>query len=214
MGRIKVTVAIVAVLILAGGIVAPNMGFRIVHALKAADGGVTSLSGVNTLGLPYTRKPGLATVANLWDDLIDQGVDVLEIRRHDPVTDQMIVYTDGGADFPLEPGIGYMVQVGSNTDYVLMGSHSPGTVLNLQGPGPGSLSGTNFIVMPYHSKAKTASDLFKEIGSPPVQNIQRYFPSVDLYGAYSAGSFDFPLLPGEAYRVTVSSSIEYVPAHK
>ncbi len=213
MGRTKTAVAIVAVLILAGGIVASNMGFRIVRPLKAADGGVQSLSGVNSLGLPYVPKPGLATVANLWDDLIAQGVDVQEIRRYDPVTDQEVVYTDGEPDFPLQPGHGYLVQVGSDHDYTIMGSHSPGTVLTLHGPGPESVNGTHVIAMPYHALANTASDLFKEIGSPPIVNIQRYDPATDQYAIYAAGLPDFPLVPGEAYRVKVSSRVDYVPAH-
>ena len=213
MGRTKAAVAIVAVLILAGVFVASNTGFRIVHPFKAADGGVESLSGVNTLGLPYFPKPGLVTVADLWDDLIAQGVDVQEIRRHDSVMDQLVVYTDGEPDFPLRPGEGYLVQVGNDQDYTIMGSHSTGAVLTLHGPGPESLSGTHVIAMPYHALARTASDLFKEIGSPTIVNIQRYDSPTDQYAVYAAGLADFPLVPGEAYRVKVSSRVDYVPAH-
>jgi hypothetical protein len=214
MGRTKAAVAIVAVLILAGGIVASNMGFRIVRPLKAADGGVESLSGVNSLGLPYVPKPGLATVADLWDDLVvAQGVDVLEIRRYDPITGQEVVYTDGESDFPLQPGEGYLVQVGSDHDYTILGSHNPGAVLILHGPGPDSVNGTQVITMPYHALARNASDLFKEIGSPPIVNIQRYDSPTDQYAVYAAGLADFPLVPGEAYRVKVSSRVDYVPAH-
>ncbi len=212
MGSTRAAVAVVVVLILAGGVVASNMGFRIVHSLKAADGGVESLTGVNTLGLPYVPKPGLLTVADLWADLEAQGVDIQEIRRHDSVTGQMIVYTDGEPDFPLQPGAGYLVQVGSDSDYTIMGSHSPGAVLTLHGPGPESLSGTHFIAMPYHALAGTASDLFKEIGSAAMVNIQRYDSATDQYVVYSAGFSDFPLVPGETYRVNLNSRVEYVPA--
>ena len=213
MGRTKAAVAIVAVLMLAGGIVASNMGFRRIRPLKAADGGVESLSGVNTLGLPYVRKPGLVTVADLWDDLVAQEVAVLEIRRYDSATDQEIVYTEGQPDFPLQPGEGYFVQVGSDHDYTIMGSHSPSAVLTLHGPGPESVNGIHFIAMPYHALAGTASDLFKEIGSPSIVNIQRYDTATDLYQAYASGSPDFQLVPGEAYKVKVNSRVDYVPAH-
>ncbi len=213
MGRTKAAVAVVAVLILAGGIVASNMGFRRIRPLKAADGGVESLTGVNTLGLPYVRKPGLVTVANLWDDLKAQDVDVLEIRRYDSATDQEIVYTEGQPDFPLQPGEGYFVQVGSDHDYTIMGSHSPAAVLTLHGPGPESVNGIHFIALPYHALASTASDLFKEIGSPSIVEIQRYDTATDLYQVYAAGSPDFQLVPGEAYKVKLSSRVDYVPAH-
>ena len=67
--------------------------------------------------------------------------------------------------------------------------------------------------MPYHALARNASDLFKEIGSPTIVNIQRYDAATDLFTIYSSGFPDFPLVPGEAYRVNVSRRIDYVPAH-
>ena len=69
MGRTRLVVVVTAVVLLAGGILASNMGFRRVLSLKAAAGGVESLSGLNTLGLPYVPKPGLVTVEDLWDEV-------------------------------------------------------------------------------------------------------------------------------------------------
>ncbi len=213
MGRTNVAVTLVAALILAGGILASNMGFRRVLQLKAADGGEESLSGVNRLGLPYVPQPGMVTVADLWDDMVAQGVEIQEIRRYDSATDQEIVYFDGQPDFPLQPGAGYLVKVGSDHDYTVMGSHSPGASLTLHGPGPQSANGTHMIALPYHALARTASDLFKEIGSASIVNVQKYDPATDAYQVYAAGLQDFPLVPGDVAKVKVSSRVDFVPAH-
>lgn len=214
MGRIKIAAtAGIIVLIVAGGLMASNMGFRILHSFKGPDGGVESLSGMNTLGLPYNMKPGLETVADLWDDLLAQDVMVLEIRRYDTATGVEIVYTDGQPDFPLTPGEGYFVRVANDGEYTIQGSHSPGTSVVLYGPGPNSESGQHFITIPYHALARTASDLFKEIGSPPMLQIQRYDSATDQYAVYATGLPDFALVPGEAYGVKVSSRVDYIPAH-
>ena len=213
MGRTRLVVAVTAVVLLAGGILASNMGFRRVLSLKAADGGVESQSGINTLGLPFVPKPALVTVEDLWNDLEAQGVDVQEIRRYDTLLDQEVVYTEGEPVFALQPGEGYFVTVGSDHDYVMMGSHSPGTALVLHGPGPDSANGTHLIAMPYHAKSRTASALFKEIGSPSIVNVQKYDPVSDLFQVYAAGLPDFPLDPGEATKIKVSGRVDYVPAH-
>ena len=56
---VAISVVALAALIMAGGLVASNMGFKLAYELVAGDAGVTSASGQNSLGLPYNRQVGI-----------------------------------------------------------------------------------------------------------------------------------------------------------
>jgi hypothetical protein len=179
-----------------------------------------SLSGTNTLALPFFRQVGLDDAKQLIDD-IEQGNTALvsNVQRFSSATDAFTVY-DGasGTAFALSAGEGYFVKLGAaNVNYIVVGSHDPGQVVVLRGTG-NSLSGTNLYAYPYHSTAADAKQLIDDIeqgNTALVQNVQRFSPASDSYSVYDGASGTaFALTPGEAYVVKVGAAdINYVPSH-
>jgi hypothetical protein len=123
------------------------------------------------------------------------------------------VYVGGAADFNLAPGEAYLIKVGGNKDYIVVGSHDPSLPLTLiPGSDPSSNSGTQRYAPPYHGVSSKASELFVEL-FPEVQNIQRYDRKSDQNVVYVGGAADFNLVPGEGYLVKVGSSKTFTPEH-
>lgn len=216
--KTAVVVAIgVAALLMAGGLYASNMGFKLNYLLRGTS---TSASGTNTVGLPFFRQVGLDDAKQLIDD-IEQGNTALvtNVQRFDPVTDSFTVYSGAsGTPFALTAGEGYFVQLGTaNVQYIVVGSHDPGQTLSFLGTGS-SASGSNLYSYPYHSTAADAKQLIDDIeqgNTAAVTNVQRFDPITDSYAVYSGASgTPFPLTPGEAYKVQIgASNVVYVPAH-
>jgi hypothetical protein len=104
----------------------------------------------------------------------------------------------------------------TTTNYLIGGSSDPSVVLQLDAPGPGSRSGTNFIALPYHSTANSASQLLQDIGLANVANVQRFVAATDSIQAYTGrkGSPpDFPIVPTECYFVKMNTTTSYIPSH-
>ena len=59
----------VAVILVASGLMASNMGFKLNYLLEADDAGVTSATGTNTLALPYNQQTSLTSAANVFADI-------------------------------------------------------------------------------------------------------------------------------------------------
>lgn len=211
----------VSLLLAAGGLFASNMGFKLNYPLITGDGGVTSASGTNTLALPFNQQTDLVDAFDLIQDInttAGSGA-VVQLVEFLPASDGLNPY-DGqsGSAFPLTPAQAYQVQVNTNVNYIIVGSHDPGLVVNLTAPGPNSASGTNFYAYPYHSVAADAFELITEInsaaGSNAVVQIVEFLPASDGLNPYDgvAGSA-FPLVPGQGYQVQVASNVSFVPAH-
>ena len=97
-------VVLAAAVVLTGGLMASNMGFKLNRALKsAADPG--SASGTQLLGLPYNRQVGIDTAEALFKDISSAG-SIQNIQRYDTTNDTYVPYTFGLADFPLVAGQG------------------------------------------------------------------------------------------------------------
>jgi hypothetical protein len=205
---VAVSLVTAAAVILAGGLVASNMGFKLNYPLKAASG--TSQSGNNTIALPYNRQVGIDTAQELFVDITDAGV-VQNIQKFLPADDGFQVYTFSSPDFGLSQGEGYFVKMGSDADYIIVGSHDPSSGIQLNAAGAGSVSGSNFYAPPYHTTAATAQELFIEIAT--AQNIQKFLPADDGFQVYTFSLPDFSLTPGEAYFVKMDSSKTYTPSH-
>jgi hypothetical protein len=202
-----------AVVLVAGGLMASNMGFKLNYPLKAGDLGVTSKSGTQTIALPYNRQVGIDTARDLFEDMAASGVVVQNIQRFDGATDATQLYFGGQPDFNLVAGEGYFVKVGNNKDYIVVGSHDPSLSLTLlPGSDPGSKSGTQMYGHPYHAVSSKASELFAEL-FPEIQNIQRFDRKTDATALYFGGQPDFNLVPGEGYLVKVGSSKTFTPEH-
>jgi hypothetical protein len=212
----------VAVLLVAGGLMASNMGFKLNYLLEAQDGGVTSASGTNTLALPYNQQTSLTSSADLFGDInATVASSVISISKLIRSTDTLLIYdgTSPATDFGLSAGEGYYVQVGLDVPYIAVGSHAPGLVVQLDAQGDNdSSSGTNFFSFPYHGVAASAADLTNEInGFVPssVISVSRLLRNTDTLQIYDGTNpaTDFSLNPGTAYLIQVASSVPYVPAH-
>jgi hypothetical protein len=210
----------VAVLVLAGGLMASNMGFKLNLPLVAAAGGV-SASGTNYIGVPYNQQVGLVTAKDLFLD-IQKGGSVQFLNQHSKLTDGFEVYTFGGGTLPpdgwnLQAGEAYIAKVGTDQNYIIVGSHNPGLTISLVGAGAGSASGTNYYVHPYHGVAATARDLFLEIGGD-IQFLNQHSKLTDGFEVYTFGGGTLPpngwnLQAGEGYIVKIGSDKDFVPQH-
>ena len=114
----------VALLVLAGGLMASNMGFKLNLPLIAAQGGV-SASGTNYVGLPYNQQVGIVTAKDLFQD-VSLGGEIQFINQHRKIDDGFEVYTFGGGTQPpdgppLQAGEGLIIKVA--TDRALTPSH-------------------------------------------------------------------------------------------
>jgi hypothetical protein len=223
--------ALVAALavVLAGGLIASNMGFKLNYTLIAAgqavpEGG-TSLDGTNDISLPDFPQSGMATANDLRLDIgapANGGVSKL-LRA----TNTTQVYTGKGTglNFNLVPGDGYRVRVTgtTNVNYIVVGSHNPSLSHTLIAAGQAvpeggvSQDGTNTYNYPYHSVAATANDLRLEIGAPAnggVSKLLRATNTAQVYTGKGTG-LNFNLVPGAAYRVRITgtSNVSFVPNH-
>ena len=223
--------ALVAVLavVLAGGLTASNMGFKLNYALIAAgqpvpEGG-TSANGSNDLSLPDNPQAGFITANDLRLDIgppANGGISKL-LRANNTVQ----TYTGKGAvpNFNLVPGDGYTVRVtGATTvNYIVVGSHNPTlqhTLIAAGQPVPeggNSANGTNFYNYPYHSVAATANDLRLEIGAPANGGISKLLRANNTLQTYTGKGAvaNYNLVPGAAYkvRITGASNVSFIPNH-
>jgi hypothetical protein len=184
------------------------MGFKLNRALlNAADPG--SLTGTQTLALPYNRQVGIDMASDLFKD----SAKMQNMQAYDTATDAFIPYTFGTADWPLVAGQGMFVKMGQSDNYIIVGSHDPSATIQLESSGAGSASGTNLYAPPYHGTSAMASQLFVELGVLNVQNIQAWDTSLDSLKPYTYGSTDYPIVPGEAYFVKMGVTVAHPPSH-
>lgn len=223
--------ALVAVLavVLAGGLIASNMGFKLNYTLIAAgqavpEGGV-SLDGTNDISLPDFPQTGMVTANDLRLDIgapANGGV-----SRFLRATNTLQTYTGKGAgvNYNLVAGDGYRVRVtgATSVNYIVVGSHNPSlshTLIAAGQPVPeggNSLDGTNTYNFPYHSVAATANDLRLEIGAPANGGVSKFLRATNTLQTYTGkgAGLNFNLVPGAAYRVRVTgaSNVSFVPNH-
>jgi hypothetical protein len=214
------SIVAVGLLVMAGGLMASNMGFKLNLPLKAASVGV-SQSGTNYIALPYNQQVGMVTAKDLFLD-IQAGGAIQFLNQHQKINDQFAVYTFGGGTNPpngwnLVPGEAYIAKVGANQNYIIVGSHNPGLTVSLIGSGPNSASGTNYYAHPYHGVAANARELFLEIGGD-IQFLNQHNKVNDQFAVYTFGGGTNPpngwnLVPGEGYIVKIGSDKDFVPAH-
>lgn len=235
---IGATIVGVATLALAGGLIASNMGFKLNKTMIVAGQPVsgvgevspfTSLNGTSTMGLPFFRQAGMTSTANLKTDI---GANCTSVAKFLRANNGSFAYTAarsgaGSVDFALETGVGYRVRVtgASNLNYIVVGSDDPSYALPLivagqaVPEGGNSLNGTNEIAYKYHATAATAGALKAEIGAQ-CTSVAKFLASNNSSFSYTgarsgAGSVDFPLVPGETYRVRVTgaSNVAYTASH-
>jgi hypothetical protein len=220
-------VAMVAIIV-TGGLVASNMGFKLNYPLLDSTDPL-SQSGTQSIGLPYNRQVGIDNASDLFRDI---GLTIAtcgatacpcldNIQRFDTASDSNAPYACGLPDFGLNPGEGLLVKTksGVSGDYIVVGSHNPALSINLPAPGGGSQSGTSRYTHPYHAVSANASELLTELGGCNfVASIQRFDTATDSNAPYACGFPDIPLAAGQSYLVVTKSStapggIDFVPAH-
>jgi len=201
---IALVVIAVASVVVAGGLFASNMGFKLNYPLKAEDGGATSQTGRQCLGLPFNRQVGIDTAQDL---LADTGA--FRIEEFDPATDSNASYGGSGEpDFDLDTGSGWLVRVTSDSNYIAVGSHDPAFEMLFDAD---SQTGRTRYSPPYHGVAADAAALLAEIGA---FRIEEFDPATDSNASYGgSGEPNFPIEPGNCYLVRVTSDINYIPAH-
>ncbi|MBZ5641083.1 MAG: hypothetical protein LAO51_20275 [Acidobacteriia bacterium] len=214
---VGVMVVALAVVVMASGLLASNMGFKLNYQMLQTTAGV-SRDGTTTLALPDLRQTGLNTAKNLLDDI---GLaNVTNIQRFVKSSNGLVAYTGrplGGTDFSLNAGEGYYLRMKTTVNYIVVGSDDPTLAYNLQQTTAGvSRDGTNFYAYNYHQTAATAKALLDDIGLVNVTNIQRFVKSSNGLVAYTGrplGGTDFALTPGEAYYIRMKTTVNYVPSH-
>lgn len=215
-------VGLVAVVV-AGGLVASNMGFKANYPLDNT-GTNGSASGTQTLGLPYNAQTNITNAEELINDIntVAGGSVVSSVSRFVQSTDQLESYTGfSGTNFAITPSEGYIVVVSGAVNYIVVGSHNPTLALDLDPTGiNGSASGTTLWSYPYHSTAASAEDVINEInthaGASVVSSISRFVRTTDQLESYTGFSgVNFPMSPGESYYIVVSGAgaSAWVPDH-
>jgi hypothetical protein len=189
---------------LVGGVVlASNMGFKLVYQILTASGN----SGTNWVGFPFNFP--FANAQETFTDIPNCDEVTRYVRSDD--TYQTYFAGKGAINFPIDPGIGYLVKVSTDTNYVIVGSHDPSYGVSLLTAAGNS--GTNWISVPYHTTATNAQELFTDI--PNADEVTRYVRSDDTYQTYFAGkgAINFPVSPGEGLLVKVSTDTTWTPSH-
>ena len=223
-GHLIAALAATCVVAAMGALLASNMGFKINYALTGPSSGGGMGSGKNLLALPYIRQTGLNNAHHLYLDI--GGPVVSNVAKFNRTTDSLQTYTgrrtSPSQSFTLIPGEGYYVTMNANVNYIIVGTHDPAVAYVLQAAAPGtSKSGKNLYAPPYHITATNALQLMLDIGEgsvSPVANVARYNKSNDTVQTYTGrmGSplaQPFTIVPGEAYFVTMNSTVPYIASH-
>ena len=214
-------VAALTVLLVAGGLYASNMGFKLNYVLDGKDTNGSS-NGTNTIALPFNQQTDLI---DAFDLIVDIGgtVDVAGVAEFDRTSNGFAGYTGTSAEpFLLVPGDAYLVQLQETTpfkNYIVVGSHDPGLVLNFDGQTTnGSRNGTNFYGYPYHSTSTGADELIVELGTTTtIAAVSQFDRTSNGFAGYTGTSAEpFPLEPGKGYLVQLKGgvpSVSFVPSH-
>lgn len=210
-----------AALLIAGGLYASNMAFKLNYTLLG-EPDVNSLNGISTIALPFNQQTNLVNANDLLLDIGGTSV-VGAIIRFERTTNGSTQYTGtAGTPFPLAPAEAYFVQLKAGVatrQYIIVGSDDPALVVNFDGAGTnGSLNGTNFYAYPYHSISNDAAELLNELGGTAVvAAVVRFEKATNGTTQYTgtAGT-PFALVPGEGYFVQLKPgvpSLSFIPAH-
>jgi hypothetical protein len=196
----------VAALLVAGGLLASNMGFKLAYLLTT-----TTPQDLNPIALPWNPQTGLVSAKDLIDDIsASTGVTPGSLSFYNNLDGFTSYVPPAPGNFTLTVGKGYLVKVPAGTTYVIVGSDKPGFGVNLTQDTPQDL---NFYAHVYHSTASTAKQLLDQIG-PNATAISNY-NSLDGFTSYvPPAPGNFALKAGEAYLIKVSAPVNgFIPAH-
>jgi hypothetical protein len=208
--------AVVTAVALTGtALVASNMGFKLNYTLAAA--GAAPDSGTSTIALPDNRQTGLNTAFDLMNDI--GFANVASVQKYIKSSDSLQVYTGRKGTQPvfnLVAGEGYRVKMTTAVNYIIVGSDDPSLAYSLASAGAAPDSGTTQFAYNYHQTATDAFALMNDIGFANVASIQKYIKSSDSLQVYTGRKGTQPvfnLVPGESYRVKMTTTVNYIPSH-
>ena len=214
-------VATMTLLLVASGLYASNMGFKLNYVLDG-QGTAGSANGTNTLALPFNQQTDLLDAFDLLNDIGGVSV-VASVAEFDRKSNGFVGYTGtSGTAFPLAAGDAYQVRLQPgvpSVNYIIVGSHDPGLVLNFDGQGTNqSANGSNFYAYPYHSTSTAADELITELGGTTViASVAQFDRTSNGFTGYTGTSGTaFPLEPGKGYLVRLQGgvpSLNFVPSH-
>ena len=100
-----------AVLLVAGGLFASNMGFKLNYVLDS-QGSNGSGSGTNTVALPYNQQTSLVDASDILDDIGGIAI-VKSVSKFIRTDDSLQGYTGASelTNFTLTPGESYRIQI-------------------------------------------------------------------------------------------------------
>jgi hypothetical protein len=217
----------ICVLATAGTLLASNMGFKLNYALTGPLAAGGAGTGKQLLALPYFRQTGVDNQLQLILDIGGGTVAAVNnVTRYNKASDTITSYTGrmgAPATAPaLAAGEGYLVQMNSNVNYIIVGAHDPSLQIQLTGPlAAGGLgTGKQFVALPYNGTAANMFTLIQDIGGgvvTPVNNVTRYNKASDTLTSYT-GRMGAPaaapaLVPGEAYLIQMNSNVPYIASH-
>ena len=211
--RILLASVVGAAVLITGGLLASNMGFKLNKQLQKLGGA----SGTQVIAVPFNQQTSLTDAETLLNDIsLCPSSNVLSVARYVRSLDGLSSYSClGGENFTIAKGDAYYVKVATDQPYIVVGSHDPSFSVSLLKPA--GASGTNPYAAPFHSVASTAEELLNEISLCPgsqVLSVARYVKSLDGLSSYSClGGENFSLAPGEGYLIKVSTDVSFVPAH-
>lgn len=197
---------VLLVLAASSALLASNMGFKLVFPLSN-----TGNYQLNWVSLPYYWGSS-ATASSVCADIGANAVSVDRWVRPTEAYDDYNCQLSYGTDFAISPGEGIAVKVLSATNWTIVGSHNPGTGVSLTSVGNFKL---NWVSVPYHTTAATASALCTDLGANAV-SIDRWVRATEAYDDYNcvlSYGTDFALTPGEALAVKVSTATTWTPSH-
>jgi hypothetical protein len=198
----------IAVLIAGTAAQASNMGFKVTIALDD-----TGSLSQNWFSLPYNVS--YADAAAVKADITA----CYRVYRWNPGTDDYTYYetSRSGTNFAIDATKAYMVIVTAAENWVVVGSHDPAGVVNLDYSG--SLS-QNWISVPYHSTAADAATLKTEMigDGAQVYRVYRWNSGTDDYTYYetSRSGTNFSITPGMGVMVIIentSGTVTWTPEH-
>jgi len=193
--RNKALLLIAAALLLAVGTVTAgsNMGFKITIPLTAG--------WANYVSLPYFNS--YTDAASLFNDIPNCAA----VKRWDNATGSYQAWNGvRGNDFPIVEGEGYIINVSTNSIWIVVGSHDPAFQQPL------TAGWANIVSIPYNTTAATVSDLFNQV--PNCAAIKRWDNASGSYQAWNGvRGINFNITPGEALIINVSTASTWQPAH-
>lgn len=220
----KYLVLLIALLV-AGPLLASNMGFKLNMVLKGPD--AYTGSGDNWISLPsfFMTNP---MASDLATDMANSGITVTQISKFDPITKAFTDYLPdlGFDDFAVTPSTSILVKIdpnGGDKTWIVVGSHNDAATYTLYRDDAYSGTADNWISVPYHETATTASALATELdtafGAGSIAQISKFDPVTKAFTDYlpDLGFDDFNITAGQGVLIkvspTASGNLSWVPAH-